>query len=142
MEPEGWPPQLNVMQRMRTTYVLDELLPRCLVTQWAVRRVIPCQAGRLPLSGEVQRAKFLEIVEYLASRDRAGVVENLPASGGLPARMMYLFPPSAALAARLQVAWSPKDDGLWAITVPAGLTVPAAAPLATAASVGSVVATA
>lgn len=64
--------------------------------------------------------RFREFCAYLKSRNRAGVVENLPAAGALAKRMMYLFPPSEAVARGLRVAWAPQDLMLMALIVPAG----------------------
>ncbi len=46
------------------------------------------------------------------------MVENLPPAGALGKRMMYLFPPSEAVARGLRVPWTPQDLMLLALIVP------------------------
>ena len=63
--------------------------------------------------------RFKEFCAYLTQRGRAGVVQKIPAAGGLSVRTMYLIPPSAAAAADLKVSWRPQEFMLMALIVPA-----------------------
>lgn len=66
-----------------------------------------------------QRAMFIDLINNLSSRSRAGVVKNVPpidASAGL--RSLYLVPPSVSVAERLRVVWDHKEC-VFAMVMPA-----------------------
>ena len=65
--------------------------------------------------------RFQDFCQYLTGRGRAGVVQSIPAAGGLQERTMYLIPPSEAVAASLNIVWQPQPYTLLAFVVPAHL---------------------
>ena len=98
-EPAAWPAVLDVTLRTDVAYVLGTVLAAAAPGSWAVRRLVPAAAG-----DRAARSRFIEFLNSLASRRRAGVVAGL--GGG---RQIYLIPPSGSVAERLGAVWSPNE---------------------------------
>jgi hypothetical protein len=61
------------------------------------------------LRARAGRARLVELMNGLAARRRAGVVELGPSEGGTRNRRLFLVPPSASTAKGLALAWSPAE---------------------------------
>ncbi|PNH11983.1 hypothetical protein TSOC_001138 [Tetrabaena socialis] len=112
-EPVTWPSTLDVKLRVDLTYVVHSLYNHTAPHARAMRRLVTP-------GGPDQRSKLSEFLSYLADKNRAGVIKLDPASG-LPARTLYLVPPSEALCAALGAEWVPPPRGepfLLALVVP------------------------
>ncbi len=120
-EPVAWPPALDVSLRVDVAFVLQAVLEAGPADRIAVRRL-----ALAPDTPRAARAAFIEFLNALSGRRRAGVVE-LPATGSgvydnsghgsAPPRRLYLVPPSNSVAARLGVEWAPTES-LFVVVAP------------------------
>ena len=94
-EPTAWPPILDVALRADRAHILAAHDP-------AAHAVVALALA--PGSDSADRSRFIEFLNALASRSRAGVCE-----AGLGGRSVVLVPPSASVAARLGAAWEPQE---------------------------------
>lgn len=104
MEPSDWPAVLDVALRADRAHALSGFDPSA---HAVVTLALP------PAADRSDRARFVEFLNSLAARHRAGVCE-----AGLGARRVVLVPPSASVAARLAAAWEPAEC-LFAMVQPA-----------------------
>lgn len=68
-----------------------------------------------------QRCMFIDFINNLSNRSRAGVVKGLPAIEESGPRTLYLVPPSVSVAERLKVVWDGKEC-IFAVVMPAALS--------------------
>ncbi len=90
-EPAGWPPLLDVQNRISTAYVLNTLLPSLPPAERAVLRVVPA-----PGRESTETARLHAFSSYLQGKQRTGLVELGPGPqpGGPRQRVLYLIPAS------------------------------------------------
>jgi hypothetical protein len=111
-EPRGWPEQLQVNYRITVTDALSHYQAAQPGAR-AVRVLVPQD----PAAGD--EAQLRAFIEYLTSKDRAGMVK-LPAApqAGLGPRSVYLIVPRQHVCQALQVAWDGQCSMLIAVVVP------------------------
>jgi hypothetical protein len=115
-EPAGWPPGLDVQQRVDHGHVLGVTFLNAPQRKRAVRRLVPATPADV--------APFAEFVAYLKDKNRAGAV-RLPGCSTAPPRAIYLLTPTPGTAAALGVTEPHGSSGLsrqtpflWAAVVP------------------------
>ncbi|KAG2482783.1 hypothetical protein HYH03_018321 [Edaphochlamys debaryana] len=109
-EPVTWPPTLDVRMRVDLSYVVNALYSHTAPAARAMRRLVTP-------GGSDQRSRLSDFLSYLADKNRAGVIK-LDASAGLPARTLYLVPPSEQVCGALGAEWTPREPFLLALVVP------------------------
>lgn len=107
-EPAFWPPGIDVTQRAEVGWVQQTFYDAA-PQQRAVRCV-------LPAAGQQNAEGFGNLLRYLQSRDRAGVVDIRP-SGGVGPRVMYLIPAAPAVCSSLGVRWDGRRDLFVAVII-------------------------
>ena len=115
-EPAGWPPGLDVQQRVDHGHVLGVTFANAPQRKRAVRRLVPATPADV--------APFAEFLAYLKDKHRAGAV-RLPGCATAPPRCIYLVTPTTGTAAALGVTEPHGSSGLsrhtpflWAAVVP------------------------
>lgn len=114
-EPGGWPGTLDVTVRADLSYVLSNVSAMCAV----LRLMLAPQHDAEQQTR--QRGMFIDFINNLSSRSRAGVVKGLPAIDECGPRTLYLVPPSVSVAERLKVMWDGKEC-IFAVVMPAALS--------------------
>ena len=114
LEPADWPQQLDVDNRIDVPSVYNSY-DRALADQRAVRRLAlppcPTSGGEALLQHQQHRRAFVEFLNYLSGKRRAGVVQLRPSGmsmGGQP-RILYLIPASASVIDRFHLVWEPTE---------------------------------
>jgi hypothetical protein len=103
--------------RVDLNYVLDGVYASCPAEDRAVHCLQPAPVHQSNADKVArQHAMFLEFVNSLANRSRAGVVQSKAASDP---HTLYLVSPSKSVAERLHFPWEQKDCCVLVITVPA-----------------------
>ena len=123
IEPAEWPKQLDVDNRIDVPSVYTSF-DRAHAEQRAVRKLaLPPAATSAShdalLQHQQHRRAFVEFLNYLSGKRRAGVVQLRPSSqsmNGQP-RILYLIPASASVIERFQLIWEPTEL-LVAVVVP------------------------
>lgn len=123
IEPAEWPKQLDVDNRIDVPSVYTSF-DRAHAEQRAVRKLAlpPAATAASPdalLQHQQHRRAFVEFLNYLSGKRRAGVVQLRPSSqsmNGQP-RILYLIPASASVIERFQLIWEPTEL-LVAVVVP------------------------
>ena len=115
-EPAGWPPGLDVQQRVDHSHVIDVTFASAPQRKRAVRRLVPATPADV--------APCAEFVAYLKDKHRAGAV-RLPGCATAPPRAIYLVTPTPGTAEALGVTEPHGSSGmsrqtpfLWAAVVP------------------------
>ena len=123
IEPSEWPKQLDVDNRIDVPSVYTSF-DRAHAEQRAVRKLTLPPAAPSPshdamLQHQQHRRAFVEFLNYLSGKRRAGVVQLRPSSNSMvgQSRILYLIPASASVIERFQLAWEPTEL-LVAVIVP------------------------
>ncbi|KAK9832226.1 hypothetical protein WJX74_003620 [Apatococcus lobatus] len=123
IEPAEWPKQLDVDNRIDVPSVYTSF-DRAHAEQRAVRKLALPPAATSPshealLQHQQQRRAFVEFLNYLSGKRRAGVVQLRPSSGSMGGqpRILYLIPASASVIERFKLVWEPTEL-LVAVVVP------------------------
>lgn len=104
--PLVWPAVLDINMRADTAYLLAHTLTPA--SNLPVR-TLRLAAAAEPKEAMDQRGRFIDLLNGLSTRSRAGVVQWSDGKGGGPQRTLYLLPPSASVAERLRVTWDQKE---------------------------------
>jgi hypothetical protein len=115
-ELQSWPGTLDVTVRADLSYILSNVS--------AMSAVLCLAPAPQPDADRRtrQRGMFIDFINNLSSRSRAGVVKGLPAiEPAAGPRTLYLVPPSVSVAERLKVVWDHKEC-VFAVVMPASLS--------------------
>ncbi len=115
-ELQSWPGTLDVTVRADLSYVLSNVS--------AMSAVLCLAPAPQPDADRRtrQRGMFIDFINNLSTRSRAGVVQGLPAVDPVAGpRMLYLVPPSVSVAERLKVVWDHKEC-VFAVVMPASFS--------------------
>ncbi len=126
IEPADWPQQLDVDNRIdyqSVWFSFDRAQPEQRAVQKLALRPYPPASGSVSFEAQMlhqqHRRAFVEFLNYLSGKRRAGVVQLAPSHASMDGqpRILYLIPASASVIDRFHLVWEPTEL-LVAVVVP------------------------